>query len=386
MSTMLGPLRSVWNAAPASPAPPKRVWRDWVLVAVLPLIAVFEGLVRSDIPFVVASVVVTIALVPTLVWRRTHPLLMFLISFGVTGAFRLVTGHELEFLTQVYLLLLVYAVFRWGSGRALVIGFALMLATAVASSLFMPFDLASVIGSFAILALTITLGLLFRFRATGRMRELDRAKAHEREELARDLHDTVAHHVSAIAIQAQAGLATVGTNPDAATAALRVIEAEASRTLAEMRSMVRVLRRDDDVELAPAPKVRDLEALAGGGAGGPVIDVALTGDTDTLPAPIATAVVRIAQEAVTNARRHARNASRIDVRVDADATRVHLTVHDDGAASPTGYGIGTGYGITGMTERAALLGGTCTAGRVADGWTVTADLPRTGPPRSEAAA
>ena len=343
----------------------------------LPIVAVIEGLARTDVPFVVASVIIVIAIVPTLLWRRTHPLLMFLISFGVTGAFRLVTGEELQLYTQVFLLLLVYAVFRWGSGRALVVGAAVMLVTTTASTVFAPFDLASVIGSFAILFSTITLGLLFRFRATGRMRELDRAKAHEREELARDLHDTVAHHVSAIAIQAQAGLATVGTNPDAATAALRVIEAEASRTLTEMRAMVRVLRRDDDVELAPAPKVADLEALAGGAAGGPVIDVELTGDTDDLPAPIATAVVRIAQEAVTNARRHARNATRIVVRVVADATRVRLTVHDDGAPGPTGYGISTGYGITGMTERATLLGGTLTAGGVADGWTVTADLPRT---------
>ncbi len=143
MSTMLGPLRSVWTLPPrASPAPPKRVWRDWVLVAVLPLVALFEGLVRTDLPFAVASVVVVIALVPTLLWRRTHPLVMFLIAFGVTGAFRLVTGEELQLYTQGFLLLLVYAVFRWGSGRALVIGFAVMLVTTTASNLFVPFDLA----------------------------------------------------------------------------------------------------------------------------------------------------------------------------------------------------------------------------------------------------
>ncbi len=102
----------------------------------------------------------------------------------------------------------------------------------------------------------------------------------------------------------------------------------------------------------------------------------VTGDVDALPAPVASAVYRIAQESVTNARRHARNATRIDVRVDVDDARVRLTVHDDGAAGTAGE---PGYGITGMTERAALLGGTCTVGRDPEGgWTVTADLPRAG--------
>ncbi len=375
MTGILRPLRSAWDAPPASPAPPKRVWRDWVLVAVLPLLAVFEGLVRTDLPDALAAVIVMIAVVPTLLWRRTHPLLMLVISFAITSLFHLVTGHELGLYSSAFLLLIIYSVFRWGSGRAILIGLAIMIASTLASTLAPPFDLSNLIGGFAFVIVVGLLGLLFRVRAGSRMRELDRAKSNEREELARDLHDTVAHHVSAIAIQAQAGLATVGTNPDAATAALRVIEAEASRTLTEMRTMVRVLRRDDSAELAPAPRIADLQQL-GSGNGGPPVDVQVTGDVDALPAPVASAVYRIAQESVTNARRHARDATRIDVRVDVDDTRVHLTVHDDGAA---GTAAEPGYGITGMTERAVLLGGTCTAGRDPDGgWTVTADLPRTG--------
>jgi signal transduction histidine kinase len=87
-------------------------------------------------------------------------------------------------------------------------------------------------------------------------------------------------------------------------------------------------------------------------------------------------VYRIAQEAVTNARRHARGATRIDVKVSIAGERVRLTVHDDGAAGSAGE---PGYGITGMTERAELLGGTCSAGRDPEGgWTVTAELPVTG--------
>jgi len=87
-------------------------------------------------------------------------------------------------------------------------------------------------------------------------------------------------------------------------------------------------------------------------------------------------VYRLAQEGVTNARRHARNAARIDVRVHADEAGIRLDVRDDGdpAASAT-----PGYGITGMIERANLLGGTCEAGPTPDGgWVVSAVLPRAG--------
>jgi signal transduction histidine kinase len=368
MTGMTGRLRSLWDAPSATPAPPKRVWRDWVLVSVMPLLAVFEGLVRTDLPNALAAVIILIVMVPTLLWRRTRPLLMLVISFAISTAFHLVTGHELQLYSSAFLLLIIYSVFRWGSGRAIIVGLAIIIVSTLVSSLAPPFDVSNLIGGFAIVTVVALVGALFRFRAGSRMRELDRAKSNEREELARDLHDTVAHHVSAIAIQAQAGLATVGKNPDAATAALRVISEEASRTLAEMRSMVRVLRNDESVDLAPAAKIGDLRKLAGG-----IVSVELSGDVDALPAPVAAAVYRIAQESVTNARRHARGATRIDVRVSVADERVLLTVHDDGTSGTPGA---VGYGITGMTERATLLGGTCTAGRDPDGgWTVNAELP-----------
>lgn len=376
MKGMIGPLSSAWNLPPASPLPPNRVWRDWVLIGVLPALAILEGLLRPTLPDLIPGVILTIALMPTLLWRRARPLLMFGIGFVATELFGLVTGQDLQLYSSGYILLLVYAVFRWGSGRALLVGGAMMLVANLASVLRGPFELPNLIGGILILLLTASLGLLIRVRAGSRMRELERTKSHEREELARDLHDTVAHHLSAIAIQAQAGLATVGTNPDAATAALRLIETEASRTLTEMRSMVRALRRDGVAERAPAPTVSDVRELARSDSSGPAIDVALTGPFDALPAPIAVAVYRIVQESVTNSRQHARKATRIEVRVDVDDEKARLTVTDDGAPGPAGT---HGYGIVGMTERAALLGGTCTAGRSPKGgWLVTAELPSAG--------
>jgi signal transduction histidine kinase len=187
----------------------------------------------------------------------------------------------------------------------------------------------------------------------------------------------VAHHVSAIAIQAQAGRALAATTPAASGEALAVIEAEASRTLAEMRAMVRVLREQEPADYSPRQGVADLGRLAGESPAGPRIEVTMSGDLDGLPAAVDAAVFRIAREAVTNALRHARSATLVTVSVDGGADTVHLNVRDDGDPVVGRSFTGPGFGVTGMVERAALLGGTCLAGPSPDGgWTVEATLPR----------
>ncbi|MES2093156.1 MAG: histidine kinase [Actinomycetota bacterium] len=373
---MIGLARSTWNAPAASPPPPRRVWRDWAAVAALAVIAVLEGALRTDLSRPWLAVTVTVALLPTLLWRRTLPLRMLAIAVGTGAVATLLFGKDAQLNTTAYVLLLTYSVFRWGSGRATVVGFVIMLGTLGLSDIADRPTVAEAIGGLAVVLTTMTLGLSLRFRAGLRARELDRAKSFERERLARDLHDTVAHHVSAIAIQAQAGLATSHSRREAATEALRAIEAEASRTLAEMRSMVHVLRRDDAAEFAPGARIADLELLARPAGDGPAVEVRLHGEFDDLPPAVESAVYRLAQESVTNARRHAHHATRIEVFVDADTKRIRVTVQDDG---DPGAAFTPGYGITGMIERAALLGGTCTAGRSAGrGFTVAAVLPRAG--------
>ncbi|HVQ96450.1 MAG TPA: histidine kinase [Mycobacteriales bacterium] len=372
-------LRATWGE-PRPADPPARVWRDWVIVAVLLPAVVLEGVLRPELPWRAVSLTVTVALVPTVLWRRTSPLLMVAIAFIGSGPATLFTGGDpADTHTLVFLLLLPYALFRWGSGREAVIGLAIMFGKVFLSVLSDDFSLGDAVAGVAVLSAAMALGAAVRYRAGARARELDQVTLLERERLARDLHDTVAHHVSAIAIRAQAGLATAGTQPDAATDALRVIEAEASRTLAEMRTMVRMLRRSQPAELAPSPRVTDLEQLAGRGRAGPSVDVQILGDLDDLPPSVGAAIYRLAQESVTNARRHARHATRIEVRVAADDAVVRLRVSDDGEASAVRPTAAPGYGLIGMIERAHLLGGTCVAGPAPDrGWTVTAVLPRTG--------
>ena len=391
---MTSPLRSIWDAPSATPPPPRRVWRDWALVSVVPLAAVIEAASRPEVPWRWLWGAVLTAIAPTLLWRRTHPLPMLAIAFGLGSVCTVITGGDPELVATAAMLVLVYAAVRWGSGRAMLGGAALVLASSALSFAYGPSSLADLVGAAAVLAATISLGVAFRWRAAARARELDRVKLLEREQLARDLHDTVAHHVSAIAIQAQAGTAVAATDPDAAARVLGIIEGEASRTLDEMRSMVRILRRDETVgaagtagvtgtaaaDRAPSPALDDLRRLAVGDTGadtaGPVVDVRLEGDLAAVPPVVAATVYRIAQEGVTNARRHARGATRVDVAVVVDAGGIRVDVRDDGepAASAT-----PGYGLRGMAERAALLGGTFAAGAApGGGWSVAVVLPRAG--------
>jgi signal transduction histidine kinase len=120
----------------------------------------------------------------------------------------------------------------------------------------------------------------------------------------------------------------------------------------------------------------DIGRLARSVGGWPRVDVQEAGDFAELSPGLGVALYRIAQEAVTNAVRHARDATRVTVRVADEDEQVRLTVRDDGDASPTGH-TPAGYGLVGMAERASLLGGSLQAGPDPDGgWTVDALLPK----------
>ncbi|WP_456789559.1 sensor histidine kinase [Cellulomonas sp. P5_C5] len=370
-------LRPLWTA-PRAPGAPARVWRDWVLVALLLPTAVLEGVLRPDVTWRPVALVLALVVVLALLWRRTHPLGAVLAVFGtliVVDTAALLGGvAELGLYTTACVLLLPYALCRWGSGREVVLGLAAIL---LATVLGIAGDYAGIAEAVLGVVFILTpagIGAWVRLASTSRLRERDQVRLREREQLARELHDTVAHHVSAIAVRAQAGRVVGASDPQAALDALVVIEGEASRALTEMRLMVSALRDDDTAELTPQRGVADIERLATGGP--PQVDVALGGDLDGLRPAVGAALYRLAQESVTNALRHARDASAVRVEVTADEASVRLTVVDDGELQGR---VGTGYGLVGMTERASLLGGTLDAGPGPEGgWTVVAVLPRTG--------
>jgi signal transduction histidine kinase len=369
-------------AEPRAPAPPARVWRDWVLVAVLVPTAVLEGVLREDVAWRPVALVLALAVVALLLWRRTSPLAVVAASFGVLAAEGVAAlvgaGEPVGLYTNFCVLLLPYALFRWGAGREAAFGLAIILVVGVFCTAVEFTGVTDALIGGVFLLFPAALGASVRYRAASRLREFDQIKLREREQLARELHDTVAHHVSAIAIQAQAGRTVAPSRPDAAVRALAVIEEAASRTLAEMRTMVGLLREREEPDLVPQRGVADIERLARDAAHGPRVAVELTGDLDELRPSVGAAMYRLAQESITNSLRHARHATRIDVCVTGEGDCVRLTVRDDGDASSAGRS-SSGYGLVGMTERATLLGGSLEAGPApGKGWTVNAVLPRAG--------
>ncbi|MEL6906367.1 MAG: histidine kinase [Planctomycetota bacterium] len=374
-------LRS-FGSEPRPPAPVRSAFDVRLSVGIAAVMLV-EAAISPEVGLGSPSLLLGLALAALIHWRRSHPLLVTAVAFGTTGVLEgigLAIDRDVQDLhSMAVVLMLPYALFRWGSGREALLGLPIVLASAalgMASDAVRP---AEVIGGFGVLLVPVALGIAARYREAARVRELVDVRTNERLNLARELHDTVAHHVSAIAVRAQAGVVTGAKDPAAATDALRVIRDEASRALSEMREMVRVLREDDAATLAPAPRVEDLAELAAGLGGAPEVALSLDGDTERLSPAISGAVYRLAQESVTNARRHARGASRVSVSVSVDDDGVRLRVEDDG--EPTGRGAAprAGFGLTGMAERAALLGGTLTAGPGPErGWTVAATLPHGG--------
>ncbi len=365
-------------AEPSAPDPPIRVWRDWVLLGAVAVAAVLEVIFREDLVQPGVALVFGVTPAIALLWRRTHPLTVTLI---VVAAFtagdvltRIGTGEPMDFYTAVYFLLVPYSLLRWGSGREAAIGMAIILVWSVFSTVFTaPADAA---GGVLFLSLVAAVGAVVRYQSSSRVRARDQVRLREREQLARELHDTVAHHVSAIAIQAQAGRTVAASRPQAAIDALEAIDEAASRTLEELRALVGALRDGEEPDLAPQRGVADIERLARPPADGPRVDVQLAGELDALRPLVGAAIYRIAQESITNAIKHARHATRVDVRVTGDHESVSLTVSDDGESGPSGPD-DSGYGLAGMAERAALLGGTLEAGpSPGRGWTVTAVLPR----------
>jgi signal transduction histidine kinase len=377
--------RSLW-AEPRVPDAPGRVWRDWALVSALVPVVVLEGAFREDLVWRALSIAVALALLPTLLWRRTHPLQSVAAAFGLLAVVEvasLILRDDWRGLdATVFVMLLVYALFRWGSGRDAVIGLAILSIPLLLSA----FDaqmhsdeipLSEVAEGALFVLLVAAVGASVRYADKARRRGMDQTKLLEREQLARELHDTVAHHVSAIAIRAQAGRVVASTDPAAAVEALAVIEQEASRTLAEMRTMVSALRQGEEPDLTPQRGVAQVEDLATSPGERPRVDVELSGDLDGLPPSVDAAIFRLAQESITNAVRHARHATRVQVAVRGEPDCVRMTVHDDGDPGPFDPRTATGFGLVGMAERAKLLGGTLEAGPTRNrGWTVTAVLPR----------
>ena len=199
--------------------------------------------------------------------------------------------------------------------------------------------------------------------------------ARERDRIARELHDVVAHAVSLVVVQAGAERLALGSDATRTRAALDAIETAGRQALVELRAMLAVLRSpgDDASELGPQPGLDDLPALVARvrEAGLPVqlaIEV-----SQEVPAGVGLSAYRIVQEALTNALRHAPTRAEVVVRCAEGALCVEVRNPLTGAAMPATGDIGRG--LVGMTERATLHGGEVRAGAEVGTWVVRARLP-----------
>jgi signal transduction histidine kinase len=202
----------------------------------------------------------------------------------------------------------------------------------------------------------------------------------ERTRIARELHDVVAHHMSVIAIQAEAAPFRVPEPPEELVRSFATIRATASEGLGELRRLVGVLRADGAADGAgPQPTLERLgELVATVERTGTTVTMAVTGTPRPLPQGVELSAYRIVQEALSNAVRHA-PGSQVQVELDYRPVGLELRVVNGPARSAPIPTPGTGHGVLGMKERAAMLGGQLAAEPRPDGgFTVTAVLPLTG--------
>ena len=325
-----------------------------------------------------------------IVWRRSFPIRsgLFVVAAQIITAFLDIDGTGfLGVLIGLYSIGAHssgprWARALWSIGAALIVLFLLGVANDEV-------DIGGFISSAVFLVTAFVLGDNLRRRREKADSLAERAERAEREQaliaqqqvnaertrIARELHDVVAHSVSVMVIQAAAARRNLHNAPDVAATALGNIEDTGRQTMTELRGILGVLRSDnDDAARAPQPTLADLDALVQSSGDLP-ISLSVTGDMADLAPSITLTGYRVVQESITNVRRHAGPVVAVDVVVERTSDTLGITVTDDGRGAAADD-CGTGYGVVGMRERAAALGGTATAGaQSGGGWRVAVSLP-----------
>ncbi|WP_307782071.1 histidine kinase [Streptomyces sp. MBT65] len=241
----------------------------------------------------------------------------------------------------------------------------------------------------------VGLGCYLRSLDDRRRRAVAGVRQSERLELARELHDFVAHHVTGIVVQAQAARAIRESAPEQVDVLLGHIERAGSETLQSMRKLVRVLREDDARAVRPGDLFAELGELVAAFAerDAPATLQVAAEVRQARPDPeVETSVRNVVREGLTNVRRHAPGSPSVSVRVGlsgegeggGDARRLRVEVHNAPAArrtAPNAEPLGGrgGLGLVGLAERTEAVGGTLYASRAEDGgWRLTAEFPLRG--------
>jgi signal transduction histidine kinase len=209
---------------------------------------------------------------------------------------------------------------------------------------------------------------------------IDQARSGERERIAREMHDVLAHRISLVTMHAGALAYRTDLPPEQVRETARLIQAKANEALTDLRQVLGVLRGTDAAEDRPQPTIADLDhLLAESRSGGMVVDLANALDEPAPPEQVGRTLYRIVQEALTNARKHAAGAH-VSVRLDGDPeSGVSVVVRNakrvgarTGPAAPS-----SGLGLVGLRERAALAGGSLVVEDTTESFTLRGWLPWT---------
>jgi signal transduction histidine kinase len=336
----------------------------------------------------VLAAVLLVALCIPLAWQRDRPLEAFVAAM-VLYVIASASPVDMSTNTAVFLVIFgpLFCVGRFEPPRRGLLGpIAAIVALPISAALEPPFDPSIFVTIPFFVLPTYLLGRVVRSRSVlvDELAEVNAtiereqaeaeaaAAASERARVARELHDVVAHALSVMVIQAAGARLAMARRPEASEAALAVVEEAGTEAVGEMRRLLGVLRDDDG---PPAGLVRLDRIVARAREAGLRLDVAVDPATLSLPPTVDLAAFRIAQEAVTNAVKHAApTAGRLSVRLDAGT--VEVLVEDDGRPGGPRPGPGTGHGLRGLQERVELHGGELEAHPRRDGgFRVCARLP-----------
>jgi signal transduction histidine kinase len=316
-----------------------------------------------------------------LVWRRRFPILVTIVAgVGTIVMARMHQIHEVPFSQLVA----TYTFAAYSSSTLRVLGILGTIA-GITVSLFGKDNLLPVGTTVIAFVAAYALGAIARSRreliATLEARahrlaaDYAEAASRERERIARDMHDILAHSVSLIVVQAEAGPVVVRSDPARAVSVFDAIADAGRDALAQLRRTLGVLR-SESASRTPQPGLDALGSLVEQARGaGLVASLDERGERRPITADTAVAAYRVVQEALTNVVKHA-HAGQVDVRLDWSATALRLEVRDDGRGG-NGPVHSVGHGLIGMRERVAACGGTLAIGPAGDhpGFRVTATLP-----------
>jgi signal transduction histidine kinase len=348
------------------------------------------------------TVILVFGSVFPIAWRRSHTVAatVAVVLFQVTAAFADVDGGGFVGVTVA-----LYSLGAHSTGpvrlRVLTLVTASIGVLFVVGLLVGELDVGSAVFSTVILVTAFVLGDNLRGRRDAAVALEERANRAEREReliaqrevnaersrIARELHDVVAHSVSVMVIQAAAARRSLPSSPVHAEQALTNIEDLGRQTMNELRGILGVLRRSSDghgdPSRSPQPSLSQIETLVGMSDDLPIA-LSVSGDLDDLPNSITLTGYRVIQEALTNIRRHAGPVTSVEVWVDRRLDALTIRILDDGRGAAADD-VGPGYGILGMRERVAAVGGTVDAGsRPGGGWRVAVSIP-TETPRTQTA-